>query len=159
MSSWYILNINPLSDNMICKHFIAFCKEIQPVHSDGDQPWDFFGRNDTKAETPILWPPHEESWLIGKDWCWEGLAVGGEGDDRGWDGWMTSRTWWTWVWVTSRSWWWTGSPGVLRFMGSQRVGHGWATELNWTELLHQFHLRSLDIRSWRLGNPALENLS
>ena len=62
-------------------------------------------------------------------WCWEGLGAGGEGDDRGWDGWMTSLTWWTWVWVNSRSWWWTGRPGMLWFMGLQRVGHDWATEL------------------------------
>ena len=65
-------------------------------------------------------------------WCWEGLGAGGEGDDRGWDGWMASLTRWTWVWVNSRRWWWTGRPGVLRFMGSQRVGHDWVTELNWT---------------------------
>ena len=64
-------------------------------------------------------------------WCWEGLEAGGEGDDRGWDGWMASQTRWTWVWVNSGSWWWTGRPGVLRFMGSQRIGHDWATELNW----------------------------
>ena len=64
-------------------------------------------------------------------WCWEGLGAGGEGDDRGWDGWMASPTRWTWVWVNSGSWWWTGRPGKLRFMGSQRVGHDWATELNW----------------------------
>ena len=57
----------------------------------------------------------------------------GEGDDRGWDGWMTSPTQWTSVWVNSRSWWWAGRPGVLWFMGSQRVWHDWATELNWTE--------------------------
>ena len=56
-----------------------------------------------------------------------------EGDDRGWDGWMASPTRWTWVWVNSRSWWWMGRPGVLRFTGSQRVGHDWATELNGTE--------------------------
>ena len=66
-----------------------------------------------------------------RPWCWKGLGAGGEGDDRGWDGWMASLTRWTWVWVNSRSWWWTGRPGVLRFMGSQRVGHDWATELNW----------------------------
>ena len=66
-------------------------------------------------------------------WCWEGLGAGGEGDDGGWDGWMASLTRWTWVWVNSGSWWWTGRPGVLWFMGSQRVGHYWATELNWTE--------------------------
>ena len=60
-------------------------------------------------------------------WCWEGLGAGGEGDNRGWDGWMASSTRRTWVWVNSRSWWWTGRPGVLQFMGSQRVGHDWAT--------------------------------
>ena len=64
-------------------------------------------------------------------WCWEGLGAGGEGDNRGWDGWIASLTRWTWVWVNSRRWWWTGRPGMLRFMGSQRVGHDWATELNW----------------------------
>ena len=66
-------------------------------------------------------------------WCWERLRAGGEGDDRGWDGWMASPTQWTWVWVDSRSWWWTGRPGVLWFMGLQRVGHDWAIELNWTD--------------------------
>ena len=68
-----------------------------------------------------------------KPWCWEGLGAEGEGDDRGWDGWMASPTLWTWVWVNPWSWWWTGRHGVLRFMGSQRVGHDWATELHWTE--------------------------
>ena len=68
-------------------------------------------------------------------WCWEGLGAGGEGDDRGWDGWMASPTRWTWVWVNSGSWWWTGRPGVLQFMGLQRVRRDWATELNWTELI------------------------
>ena len=61
-------------------------------------------------------------------WCWERLKAGGEGDDRGRDGWMASLTQQTWVWVNSRSWWWTGRPGVLWFMGSQRVGHDWVTE-------------------------------
>ena len=106
------------------------CKEIQPVRSKGDQPWVFFGRTDAKVETTVLWPPHVKSWLIGKDWCWEGLGAGGEGDYRGWDGCMASPTQWTWLWVNSGSWWWTGRPGVLRFMGSQRVGHDWATELD-----------------------------
>ena len=67
-------------------------------------------------------------------WCWEGWEVGGEGDDRGWEGWTASLTRWTWVWVNSGSWWWTGRPGVLQFTGLQRVRHDWATELNWTEL-------------------------
>ena len=64
-----------------------------------------------------------------RPWCWERLKVGGEGDNRGWDGWIASPTQWTWVWVSSRSWWWTGKPVVLQSMGSQRVGHDW---LNWT---------------------------
>ena len=63
-----------------------------------------------------------------RPWCWKRLKVGGEGDDRGWDGWMASPTQWTWVWVSSRSWWWTGKPGMLQFMGLQRVRHDWATE-------------------------------
>ena len=88
-------------------------------------------------------------------WCWERLRAGGEGDDRGWDGWMASPTQWTWIWVNSRSWWWTGRPGVLRFMGSQRVRHDWATEPNWTSyflrfceshrVLHSFYFTSQHI--------------
>ena len=103
-------------------------KEIQPVHSEGDQPWGFFGRNDAEAETPVLWPSQVLThWK--RLWCWKGLGAGGEGDDRGWDGWMASLTRWTWVWVNSGRWWWTGRPGVLWLMGSQRV-----KLLNWTEL-------------------------
>ena len=109
------------------------CKETQLVHSKRDQPWVFFGRNDAKAETPVLWPPHAELTHWKRLWCWEGLGARGNGDDRGWDGWMASLTLWAWVWVNSRRWWWTGRPGVLLFMGSQRVGHDWATELNWTD--------------------------
>ena len=102
-------------------------KEIQPVHPQGDQSWIFIGRTDAEAETPVLWPPHVKSWFIWR-W-WEGLEAG-EGDDRGWDGWMASLTWWAWVWVTSGSWWWTGRLSVLWFMGSQRVNNSWLTELN-----------------------------
>ena len=67
-------------------------------------------------------------------WCWEGLGAGGKRNNRGWDGWMASPIRWAWVWANSGSWWWTGRPGVLWFMGSQRVRHDWVTELNWTEL-------------------------
>ena len=67
-------------------------------------------------------------------WCWERLKSGGVGDNRGWDVWMVSQTWWTWVWAGSRSWWWTGKPGMLQSMGSQRVGHNWVTELTWLKL-------------------------
>ena len=109
------------------------CKEIHPVHPKGDQSCVFIGRTDVEAETPILWPPDAKSWLIGKDpdagkdW---GQEEKGMAEDEMW---MASPTQWTWVWVDSRSWWWTGRPGMLRFMGSQRVGHNWATELNWTD--------------------------
>ena len=108
------------------------CKEIQPVYSKGNQSSVFIGRTSVEAEAPIFWPPDAKSWLIGKDpdvgkdWRQE------EKDDRGWDGWMASPIQWTWVRVNSGSWWWTGRPGVLRFMGSQRVRHDWATELNWS---------------------------
>ena len=79
-----------------------------------------------------------------RPWCWERLRSGGEGDYR-WDGWMASLTQWTWVWVNSGSWWWPGRPGVLRFMGSQRVGHDWAAELNW-----QFP--NLENKTWNSDN-------
>ena len=111
------------------------CKEIQPVHPKADQSWVFIGRTEAEAENPIFWSPHEKRWLIRKDldagWNW---GLGGEGDDRGWDGWMASPTRWAWVWVNSGTLWWTGRPGVLQFMESQRVGHNSATELNWTDL-------------------------
>ena len=106
------------------------CKEIQPVHSKGDQPRVFFGRNDAEAETPILWPPHARVDSLEKT-----LMLGGIGGRRRrgrqrmrW--WMASPTGWTWVWINPGSWWWTGRPDVLQFMGLQRVGHNCATELN-----------------------------
>ena len=101
----------------------------------GDQSWVFTGRTDVEAETPntvATWC--EELTHLKRPWCWERSRAGGEGDDRGWDSSMASPTQWTWVWVDSRSWWWTGRPGMLRFMGSQRARHDWATELNWNKL-------------------------
>ena len=92
-------------------------------------------------------------------WCWEGLGAGGEGDDRGWDGWMASLTRWTWIWVNSGSWWWTERPSVLQFMGSQRVRHDWATELNWTELakfLSLFHLMFLNLPRYKFKSWFLQ---
>ena len=108
------------------------CKEIQPVHPKGDQSWVFIGGTYIEAETPILWPPDAKSWLIwkdpdaGKDW---GQEEKGTTEDEmvRWH----HLTQWTWVLVGSGSWWWTVRPGVLQFMGSQRVGHDWAPELNW----------------------------
>ena len=111
------------------------CKEIQPVHPKRDQSvlgahwrdWCWSWNSNTSA----TWCEELTHWK--RLWCWERLRAGGAGDDRGRDGWMASSTHWTWVWVDSRSWWWTGKPGVLRFMGSQRVGHDWAAELNWND--------------------------
>ena len=107
------------------------CKEIKPVHPNGDQSWIFIGRTDGwswNSNTLATWCEELTHWK--RPWCWERLKVGGEGGDREGDGWMTSLTWWTWVWASSRSWWWTGRPGVLQFLGLQRD----TTErLNWTE--------------------------
>ena len=95
----------------------------------------------------ILWLVYQEVELLNywkRLWCWEGLGAGGEGDNRGWDGWMASLTRWTWVSVISGSWWWTGRPGVLQFMGSQRVRHDWATDLIWSDANCSFNfLRNL----------------
>ena len=103
------------------------CK-IKPVHPKGNQSWIFIGRTDAEAEALILWPPHAKSWLTERPWCWQRMKMGGEGDNRGRDGWVASLTPWTWVWVNSGSWWWTGKPGVQQSMGSQRVRHDWTTE-------------------------------
>ena len=104
------------------------CKEIKPVNPKGPQPSIFIGRTDAEAKAPILWPPDVKNWLIRKAWCWERLKAGGEGDDRGWDGWMASPTRWTWIWTNSRRQWRTGEPGILQSMGLQRVRHDLATE-------------------------------
>ena len=104
------------------------CKEIQPVHSEGDQPWDFFGRNDAKAETPVLWPCYVKSWLIGKDsdagrdW---GQEEKGTTEMAGWHHRLDGHEF---GWTPGAG---DGQrPGVLQFMGLQRVGHDWVTELN-----------------------------
>ena len=104
-----------------------FCKEIQPVNPKGGQSWIFIGRAD--AEAAILWPSDVELTHWKRPWLWERLKAGGEGDDRGWDGWMASPSWWTWDWASSGSLWWTGKHGMLQSMGLQRVGHDWVTEL------------------------------
>ena len=78
-------------------------KEIQPIHPKGNQSWKFIGKTDVEAETPILWPPDAKNWLLKRPWCWKRLKAQGEGDDRGWDGWMASPTQWTWVWINCGS--------------------------------------------------------
>ena len=100
-------------------------KEISPEYSkDWCWSWD--------SNTLATW--YEELIPWKRPWCWERLKAGREGDNRGWDGWMESPTWWTWVWARSRCWWWTGKPGMLQSIGWQRVVHDWVTELIWTEL-------------------------
>ena len=112
------------------------CKEIQPVHPKGNQSWIFIGRTGAKAETPILWPPYGKNGFIGKDsdagkdWRQEEKRI------TGWDGWVASPTWWTWVWVSSRRWR-TGRPGVLQSLGLQRVRHNWTTVLNLSVLSYR----------------------
>ena len=101
----------------------SILKEISPVCSSEGMmlklKLQYFGRLMRRVDSL------EKTLMLG------GLGAGREGNDRGWDGWMASPTRWTWVWVNSGSWWWTGRPGVLQFMASQRVGHDWVTELNW----------------------------
>ena len=109
------------------------CKEIKPINPKGNQFWIFIGRTDAEAETPILWSPDAKNWLIGKDPdAWKDWWQEEKGMNRAGDSWMPSLTRWTWVWASSRNWWWTGKPGVLQSMGSQRVRQDWATELNWS---------------------------
>ena len=81
------------------------------------------------SKTSAIWCEELSHWK--RPWSWEWLRAGGEGDNRGWDGWMASPTQWTWAWVNFGSWWWTGKPGVLKSMGLQRLRHDWVTELNW----------------------------
>ena len=108
------------------------CKEIQPVHYEGDQPWISLEGLMLKLKHQYLatWCEQLTHWK--RLWYWEGLKAEC-------DGWMVSLTWWTWVWVSSGSWWWTGKPGMLQSMGSQRVGHDWVTELNWTDYGCLYH--------------------
>ena len=117
----------------------SILKEISPEYSlEGlmlKLKLQYFGHLMEKTD-PDAWK---------RPWCWARLKAGGEGDNRGWDGWMSSPTQWTWVWVNSGSWWWTGRPGVLQSMGSQRVRHGWATELNSWQSCKQEKSFSVDV--------------
>ena len=143
------------------------CKEIQPVHSKRDQSWNVHWKDwcwSWNSNTLASWC--EQLTHLKRPWCCKRLKVGGEGDNRGdrrgqqWDGWMASPTRWTWVWVESGSWWWTGRPGVLRFIESQRVRHDWVTELNWcvrkehTATKHHSHISLLITEERRGISPA-----
>ena len=129
-------------------------KGIQPVHPKGDQSWVFIGGLMLKLKLQYLGHLMWRADSLERPWRWEGLGAGGEGDDRGWDGWIASPTRRTWVWVNSGSWWWTGKSGVLRFTGSQKVGHDWKTELNWTRLVITFLPRSKHLLISRLQSTS-----
>ena len=117
------------------------CKEIQPVHPKGNQSWVFIGVFSPSKDWCWSWNSNnlaiwcKELTHLKRPWCLKRLRVGGEGDDRGWDGWMASLTQWTWVCINSWDMWWPGRPGVLQSMGLQRVGHDWVTKLNWRYIL------------------------
>ena len=125
------------------------CKEIQPVHPKGHQSWIFFGRT-------VCWSWNSNSLAtrckelihLKRPWCWTRLKAGGEGNDRGWDGWMASLTRWIWVWASSRSWWCAGRPGMLKSLG---VTKNWTwlsdwTELNWDKYQNKYSMREKSIR-------------
>ena len=124
-------------------------KDTQPVNPKGNQPWIFIDRTDAEAEnsnTLATWCEPLTHWK--RPCCWERLKARGEGDERGWDAWIASPTWCTWDWVSSRSWWWTGNPGVLQSMASQRVRHKWVTALHWTEPDCSLSLLTLPFLLW-----------
>ena len=105
----------------------SILKEISPEYSLWDWCWSW------NSNTLVIW--FEELTHLKKTWCWERLMAGGEGDDRGWDGWIASPTQWTWVWASSGRWWRTGKPGVLQSVGLQRVRHDWTTTTKFSYLL------------------------
>ena len=128
-------------------------KKAERRRIDGEDSWESLGLQGDptspfwrRSVLGVLWKDWCWSWNSNtlatsceelthwkRPWCWEGLGARGVMDNRGWDGWMASPTQWTWIWVNSGSWWWTGRPSVLQFMGSQRVRHSWAIELNWNQ--------------------------
>ena len=115
------------------------CKEIKPVSPKGNQSWIFIGRTDAEywsSSTLATWC--EELTHSERPWCWERLKAGGEGDSRGWDGWMASATQWTWVWGNFRSWWWEAWRATVH-----GVTKSWMWLSNWTELnWNALHLHS-----------------
>ena len=122
------------------------CKEIQPVHPKGNHSWIFTGRTD--AEAPVPWPPDaKELTNLKRPWCWERSKVGGEGTYRGWDDWMASLTWCTWVWASSGSWWWTGSLVCCSPWGCKESDT--TKQLNWTDVGDAWNsARVQSVREW-----------
>ena len=126
-----------LFSSLIQKHSRkTWIARIKLVNPKWNQSWIFIGRTDDEAEAAILWPPDMKNWLTGKDpdagkdWRQEKKGMTEDGM-VGWHHRLNRHG----VWAGSRSCWWTGKPGMLQFMGLQRVRHDWATELNWTSLI------------------------
>ena len=129
--SWTVVLEKPLESPLDWRRSnLSILKVISPEYSlEGlmlKLKLQYFGHLMQRADS------FEKTLMLGK------LKAGGEGDDRGWDGWVASLTQWTWVWVNFGSWWWTGRPGMLQFMGSQRVGHDRVTELNWMFIFNNY---------------------
>ena len=123
------------------------CKMIKPINPKGNPSWIFIGRLMLKLKLQYFGHLMRRT-----DWLEKTLMLGKIEGNRGWDVWMASLTQWTWVWVSSGSWWWTGKPGVLQFMRTQRVGHDWASELNWTGV------RNKDlVRRWKKEKTQEKN--
>ena len=142
--------INGELSELWCFHIIEYCEQLMLLNCDVGDSWESLGlqgdqtsQSWRKSLLNIHWKDWCWSWNSNtlatwckelthwkRPWCCERLKAGGEGDDIGWDGWMASLTRWTWVWTSSGSLWWTGKPGMLQCMGSQRVGHNWATKLS-----------------------------
>ena len=131
--NWCFLTV--VLEKTLKSPLILDCKEMEPVNPKWKQSWIFIHAVNIHSSwswsSNILatWCKEQTHWK--RPWLWERLKAGGEGDNRGWDGWMTLPTQWTWVWSISKSWWWTGKSGVLQSMGFQRVRKVWTSELNW----------------------------
>ena len=125
----------------------SILNEISPRCSLEGLMWSW------NSNTFVTWCEELTHWK--RPWYGEWLRAGGEGDGRGWDGWMASPTRWTWVWVNSGSWWWTGRPGVLQFMGSRRIGHNRVTELNCIELSCKIKKKTVSLLRLEPGLQAV----
>ena len=123
----YACNLFPNSSETCMRVHVCVCVEREYTQSEQGKTltlcWSW------SSNTLATW--HEELTHWKRPWCLEISKLGGEGDDRGWDGCMASLMWWTWVWVNSGSWWWTGKPGMLQSVGSEKVRQDWEPELNW----------------------------
>ena len=137
------------------------CKEIQSVHSKGNQSWIFIGNWSWNSSTLATW--WEELTHLKRPWCWERLKEGGEGDIRGWDGWMASPAQWTWVWVSSWSWWWTGSPwGCKELDRTEWLNWTNLSLVLWARVRHHRLLKLFQARrcfSWKYGICFSSHLS